>query len=91
MNKIKLISLTAAMLLINLIAFAQNATIKGKVTTANGNPASFITIGLKGKGQGTTSDESGNYTIHRVKPGEYTIVASAVGIKPSAQAVTVTA
>ncbi len=78
------------MLLINLIAFAQNATIKGKVTTANGNPASFITIGLKGKGQGTTSDESGNYIIHRVKAGEYTIVASAVGIKPSAQAVTVT-
>ncbi|KLT64873.1 TonB-dependent receptor [Pedobacter sp. BMA] len=91
MSKLKLFTLTAAMLLINLIAFAQNATIKGKVTTANGNPASFITIGLKGKGQGTTSDESGNYTIHRVKPGEYTIVASAVGIKPSSQLVTVTA
>lgn len=88
----KLLTLTAAMLMISLITFAQQvATIKGKVSTSNGRPAPFITIGLKDKGQGTTSDDAGNFTIHRVKPGTYTIVASAVGIKASEQSITITA
>ncbi|WP_029287087.1 TonB-dependent receptor [Pedobacter sp. R20-19] len=88
----RLLTLTAAMLMISLITFAQQvATIKGKVSTSNGRPAPFITIGLKDKGQGTTSDDAGNFTIHRVKPGTYTIVASAVGIKASEQSITITA
>ena len=88
----KLLTLTAAMLMISLITFAQQvATIKGKVSTSNGRPAPFISIGLKDKGQGTTSDDAGNFTIHRVKPGTYTIVASAVGIKASEQSITIAA
>ncbi|GGE55152.1 iron complex outermembrane receptor protein [Pedobacter psychrotolerans] len=88
----KLLTLTAAMLMISLITFAQQvATIKGKISTSNGRPAPFISIGLKDKGQGTTSDDAGNYTIHRVKPGTYTIVASAVGIKASEQSITIAA
>ncbi|MCX2433316.1 TonB-dependent receptor [Pedobacter sp. GR22-10] len=88
----RLLTLTAVMLMISLITAAQQvATIKGKVSTSNGRPAPFITIGLKDKGQGTTSDDAGNYTIHRVKPGTYIIVASAVGIKASEQTITITA
>ncbi|WP_316802024.1 TonB-dependent receptor [Pedobacter nototheniae] len=88
MNKIRLVILTAGMLFINLMAFAQQfGTIKGKVTTADGKAASFISIGLKGSNSGNTTDEKGFYTLHRVKPGSYTIVASAVGIKPAQQSV----
>ncbi|QPH41851.1 TonB-dependent receptor [Pedobacter endophyticus] len=79
------------MLLINLVAFGQQfATIKGKIKTADGKPASFISVGLKGKGQGTTSDETGSYTINRVKPGTYMIKVSAVGVNPIEKTVTVT-
>lgn len=88
----RIIILTAAMLLINLVAFAQQfATIKGTIKTADGKPAPFISVGLKGKGQGSTSDEKGSFTINRVKPGSYVIVASAVGIKAAEQNVTIAA
>lgn len=92
MNKIKLLTLTAGMLLINMIAFAQQfATIKGTVTTSNGKPAAFISIGLKDKGLGNTTDDNGNFIIHRVKPGTYIIKASAVGINSSEKTITITA
>jgi len=92
MNKLKLYTLTAVMLLINLVAFGQQfATIKGKIKTADGNAAAFISVGLKGKNHGATSDESGNFVINRVKPGTYLIVASAVGIKAAEQNITIAA
>jgi iron complex outermembrane receptor protein len=92
MNQIKTIGLTFLLSLFSLFSFAQQfGTIKGKVSTSNGKPAAFISIGLKGKGLGTTSDENGLYTINRVKAGTYTIKASAVGIDPSEKSITITA
>lgn len=87
MNKIKTISLTFLLSLFSLFSFAQQfGTIKGKISTSNGKPAAFISIGLKGKGQGTISDDNGLYTINRVKAGTYIIKASAVGIDASEKA-----
>lgn len=84
--------LTAGLLLLHIIAFGQQfATIKGTVTTSNGKPASYISVGLKGSGNGNTTDDNGKYIIHRVKPGTYTIKASAVGINSSEKSVTVIA
>lgn len=92
MNKIKPISLTFLLSLFSLFSFAQQfGTIKGKISTSNGKPAAFISIGLKGKGQGTTSDDNGLYTINRVKAGTYTIKASAVGIDASEKNITIAA
>ncbi|TBO39811.1 TonB-dependent receptor [Pedobacter kyonggii] len=92
MNKIKPISLTFLLSLFSLFSFAQQfGTIKGKISTSNGKAAAFISIGLKGKGQGTTSDDNGLYTINRVKAGTYTIKASAVGIDASEKNITITA
>ncbi|MEH3115034.1 TonB-dependent receptor [Pedobacter terrae] len=91
MNKIKTIGLTFLLAVLSSFSFAQQfGTIKGKVSTSNGKPAAFISIGLKGKGLGTTSDENGSYTIYRVKAGTYTIKASAVGIDPSEKNITIT-
>ncbi|RZK34000.1 MAG: carboxypeptidase-like regulatory domain-containing protein, partial [Pedobacter sp.] len=65
----------------SISAYAQqNATIKGKITTADGKPAQFVNIGLKNKNQSTTTNDNGEYTIQRVKPGTYTIKVSAVGL-----------
>lgn len=84
MFKIKLSSLTFLLSFASIISFAQQfSTISGTITTSNGKPAPFISIGLKGKGQGTTSDANGLYTINRIKAGTYTIKASAVGIEAS--------
>lgn len=91
MFNIKLYSFTFLFIFIVTVSFAQQfSTITGKVTTSNGKPAAFISIGLKGKGLGATSDENGYYTINRVKAGTYTIKASAVGIDPSEKNITVT-
>jgi iron complex outermembrane recepter protein len=92
MLKIKLFSFTFLFTFTSIICLAQQyATIRGTVSTSNGKPAAFISIGLKGKGLGTTSDENGSYSINRVKAGTYTIKASAVGIDPSEKNITVTA
>ncbi|KLT64872.1 TonB-dependent receptor [Pedobacter sp. BMA] len=92
MLKSKLFSLTFFLSIIALTSFAQQlATIKGKVTTSDGAPAPFISVGLKGKGIGNTSDENGNFTITRVKPGTYILKVSAVGLKSDEKNVTVSA
>lgn len=57
----------------------QLSTIKGKITTSDGQPAAYVSVGLKNKGLGNLSDESGSYSIPRVKPGNYTLRVSAVG------------
>ncbi len=92
MHKIKPYCLTFLFTFISLVSFAQQlSTIKGVVTTSNGKSAAYISVRLKGKGQGTTTDEDGKYTINRVKPGTYIIKASAVGINPSEQTITLVA
>ncbi len=84
--------LTLVILLSSTTSFAQQfGTIKGTITTKNGKAAAYISIGLKGSGNGTITDDNGKYTIHRVKPGTYTIKASAVGITSAEKEVKVIA
>ncbi|PWS27622.1 TonB-dependent siderophore receptor [Pedobacter yonginense] len=92
MNKILLTSLSFILTVICFDTFAQQlATIKGTVITSNGKPAAFISIGLKDKGLGNTTDDNGNFTIHRVKPGTYILKASAVGIQSSEKTISIVA
>ncbi|KIO75677.1 hypothetical protein TH53_19545 [Pedobacter lusitanus] len=56
-------------------------TIKGKISTSDGHPAAYVSVGLKNKNLGSTSNEEGYYTIKMVKPGQYTLKVSAVGSK----------
>ncbi|MGY0037812.1 carboxypeptidase-like regulatory domain-containing protein [Pedobacter sp. NJ-S-72] len=55
--------------------------ISGKISTSDGHPAAYVSVGLKKKNQGTTSNEAGFYIITAIKPGFYTLKASAVGAK----------
>ena len=92
MHTIRLFSFSVFISFLSLGAFAQQfSTIKGTITTANGKPAAYISVGLKGNGNGTLTDDNGKFTIHRVKAGSYTIKASAVGINASEKPVTVAA
>lgn len=73
----------------SLAAMAQNGVIKGKINTADGEPAAFVTIGLKDTKRGTISNEDGTFTVKNVKPGVYTLVISCTGCQPIQKTVTV--
>jgi len=82
MLKIRLFCITCFLIFTSLPSFAQQfSTISGTVTTSDGKPAAYISVGLKGKGLGNVTNEKGIFEIQRVKPGSYTLRVSAVGIQ----------
>jgi iron complex outermembrane receptor protein len=72
-------------------AFAQNGSIGGMVTTADGKPAEMVNIALQGTDRGATTSQSGHYLIRNIKPGNYTLVASFTGLEKQERRVTVNA
>src|SRR4051812_44477900 len=61
---------------------AQNhGSVGGMVTTSEGAPAEFVNVMLKGTSKGATADRKGRFVIAPVVPGNYTIVASFVGLE----------
>lgn len=82
--------LTLLTTLFTLTSFAQQfSTISGTVTTSDGKPAQYISVGLKGKGLGNITDENGNYQITKIKAGTYIIKTSAVGLKSEERTITI--
>ncbi|RIV19039.1 TonB-dependent receptor [Fibrisoma montanum] len=67
----------------------QNASIRGAVQTADGKPAAFVSVKLKGTSRGSIADAQGQFRIDRVKPGTYTLTASLVGLQTQEKMVTV--
>jgi TonB-dependent starch-binding outer membrane protein SusC len=57
-------------------AFAQNKTVKGRITDESGKPVQKATVLLKGTSGGTSSDDNGGFEIS--VPANGTIVISAV-------------
>lgn len=72
--------LVVLLLLFHFVAFAQNGTIKGRITSADGQPAAYVSVGLKNKPQNTATDDNGNYILSKIKAGNYIIRVSAIGI-----------
>ncbi|MCW3466947.1 TonB-dependent receptor [Chitinophaga nivalis] len=83
--------LIVSLILFNLAVFAQNGSIKGKISTSDGQPAAFVTVGLKDTKKGTLTNEEGVFTLKNVKPGAYHLVISYTGMKTLENNVTVTA
>ncbi|UKT63903.1 TonB-dependent receptor [Pedobacter mucosus] len=72
--------------------FAQQlGSIKGIISTSDGKPAAYISVGLKGKGLGNITDDKGFYEIQKIKPGSYIVRISAVGIQNIEKSVVLTA
>ncbi|MEN0056931.1 MAG: TonB-dependent receptor, partial [Mucilaginibacter sp.] len=57
-------------------------TIRGRVTTADGNVAEMITVALKNTKYGAVTNEDGEYQIKRVPAGDYVLVVSGIGLYP---------
>ncbi len=76
----------------SLTAFSQQfGSISGTVTTNDGEPAIYVTVGVKDHTLGAMTNEKGQFHINRVKPGEYTLMVSAVSLGAQQKRVTVTA
>lgn len=82
---------TTLLLFSSICAIAQNARIKGRLTTLDDQPAEFVTITLKGTNKGAISNQNGEYIIEKIKPGSYTLQTSFIGLIPKKQDVTLTA
>jgi iron complex outermembrane receptor protein len=88
---LKIIRITLIPVLIfyfNSAAFSQRqASIKGKVLTSDGLPASDVNIGISDIGNMTTTDDQGTYQIKKLKKGTYVVAVSAMGLQAASKTV----
>ncbi len=69
-------SLFILLVLVCQSVFAQDGTIKGFVKDAEkGEGLSMILVGLEGTDIGMNTDEKGYFSLTKLKPGKYTLVA----------------
>ena len=88
--KVRLLTVITTVFL-GLSAFAQTGTIKGTVSTSDGEPAEYVNVAIKDKSKGATTNAKGEYIIKNLQEGNYTIFTSAVGLERKEQQVTVKA
>ena len=75
------VSLLSMLLLFGLMAIAQNRTVTGRVTDAQGSPVPFASVTIQGTNTGVAADEKGNFTIQA--PPNAVLVFSAAGFQGS--------
>ncbi len=82
----------AFLLLIFQSGFAQTkGKIQGQVKSSDGNPVEYVSVQLKGTSRGAVTNNSGSFEITGLNPGNYTVVASFVGLDTQEKSVTVIA
>lgn len=69
-------------LFFSVFSFAQKATVKGTILDKefNNEPLAFANVTIKGTKTGTSTDESGKYSLN-VSAGSYTLVVGFLGYK----------
>jgi iron complex outermembrane receptor protein len=78
-NLFAFLSTVILTLIIAQSSLAQDGTIEGRVVSAETNRAvADVNVGLEGTTIGSATDNSGNYRIGGVEPGEYTLVFSSI-------------
>jgi TonB-linked SusC/RagA family outer membrane protein len=75
----KILSLLSVLVLFSIWTFAQQKTVTGKVTDAQGQAIPFATIRIKGTKVGVSADADGNFSI-KANSSE-TLVISGAGIQ----------
>ena len=85
-----LLNLLFFLLLSSGVLAQQTGSIKGRITTADGNVASNISVKLAGTSLGVITNEDGEYHIRKAPLGAQTIVVSGVGLLTKEKQITVT-
>src|SRR5258705_7149704 len=67
--------LLSMLMLLCASAFSQTRTVTGQVTDETGAPIPFASVTVKSTKQGTTADQSGNFSI-KVKSGDVLVFSS---------------
>src|ERR1700760_3642355 len=75
----KILSLMSMLVLLSIWAFAQQKTVTGKVTDAQGQPVPFATVRIKGSKAGVSADADGNFSIKVT--ANATLLVSGAGIQ----------
>lgn len=69
------------------IAYGQDGVVKGKVINAvNNKPVPYASIQVKGRNNGTITDESGNFSLSGLKPGNIKLLVSSLGFQATESA-----
>jgi iron complex outermembrane receptor protein len=87
----KVLPLLIGYIFLSINVIAQSGGIKGAVMNTANEPVPYSSVSLKGTNTGTTTGESGEFTLEGVKVGEQTLVISAVGYQKRTVTVNVTA
>lgn len=67
---------------------AGKGSVSGTVQTSDGQPASYVTISIKGQ-RSVQADARGHFTLRDIEAGQYTISASFVGLQTQRQEVVI--
>ncbi|MEO6722958.1 MAG: TonB-dependent receptor [Ferruginibacter sp.] len=81
--------LVSISLFFSLFTHAQSLKIKGKVRTSDGQPAAQVNIQLKEIKKTIVSGDDGSFSIENVRPGNYTLIVSFVGLQTQQQKIIV--
>lgn len=66
-----------------------NGVIKGKVVTADGQPAAAVTVVIKGTKKTTLTNEDGTFAFYNLPDGDYDIEVTLAGYSPIVEHVSV--
>jgi iron complex outermembrane receptor protein len=81
---------TLLLVVSSLAVFGQvTGSIKGTIKSSDGNPAEYVNVSIEKSAKGAVADRHGNFEIRNLKPGEYVLVASFIGLQTQKQPVEV--
>lgn len=87
--------LAGLLLLFSICLFAQNTentgSVSGTVTTADGQPAAYVSLQLKGIRKGALSDDKGHFKFDKVPAGNHEFIVTLVGSTPIHKSIVVIA
>jgi Fe(3+) dicitrate transport protein len=89
-QQMKKFSLIIIFFIVWSAATAQTFSISGKITGTENSILSNATVLIKNTNYYSVADETGNYTIHNVKPGTYQISVSYIGYTEALKEVIIT-
>ncbi|RZK13922.1 MAG: TonB-dependent receptor, partial [Pedobacter sp.] len=81
--------LSVIIICFNFVAFAQIATLSGRITNINGQAMDGATVSIKELHRNTMTDEKGRYEFKGLKFGSYTILITSVVAETKIQMVTI--
>ncbi|MGO3161903.1 TonB-dependent receptor [Sphingobacterium sp. JB170] len=73
---------------INIQPSKGRGTVSGVVYTSDGQPAGFVSIGIRGQ-RSTQANDRGQFRLENIETGTYTITASFVGLQTQQQQIAV--